>query len=347
VGRETRGAVHARRESLDHTSRVRELTKLLRSGLPSVRVAAAAQLAEIQRSRLLLLHEDASAGTSGMGLGRQHHALPPGEVVLTSREEQRLAQVATMLQNPNWTIRIAALAALADAGAGAAAVASRVGELLEDPEGKVRAAARETLRCLAPVNAGEVYIDQAWGPKSLLAVLPPPDEAGERRGELPAPTVRSIMADLEDSRFAVRKAALAALGELFEHAARQSGGFYARVAVEKLGDPHIAVRQAAVAVLHRSSPEAKPGVAASLVERMHQASEPRLKRACLQAITSLGLSQIRDHRADIEAMLQDADYGVGKAAHEAMRRLDALVEVERAPQLRNPGGQEARWYWNS
>ena len=61
------------------------------------------------------------------------------------------------------------------------------------------------------------------------------------------------------------------------------------------------------------------------MDQIYQTSQPRCKRACLQALAGMGLQALTPHRGALEAMQQDSDFGVAKAAGEALRAIERLA----------------------
>ena len=116
-----------------------------------------------------------------------------GDAALGEEEARQLHRVCGMLRSPSWTIRVAALAALQEFGRAAAPAADEISRLLEDPEGKVRQAARSCLVEIAPPDTGQCYVDRMWAPRPLVASVP----SVELAPAAVAVNVRSILEDLE------------------------------------------------------------------------------------------------------------------------------------------------------
>ena len=310
IATHTRVHVSARLAAEQRTQRLSELSKLLRSDISTVRDAAASQIAELNRQ---------SGSESTVSPKQRHRALKATwHAEETDTKLDKLDRVVSMLRNPNWTVRLAALSSLKQAGPTASGHMEEASKLLQDPHPRVQDAARATLRVLAPPETGEVYIDRFWAPRPVEAYQPDESIAASE-SSFAKPTPSSVLTDLKDTRFAVRRTAVVALGDLIRDNA-QAAGFYCQAAIERLQDPHIAVRQAAADVLMSLGDSATNNVVQAVVDKMQQHSDARVRRMCVKVLGDMG-RQARQHLTDVEKLRKDPDYGVNRAAETTAERL--------------------------
>jgi len=280
-------------EAAERSDNLQKYTALLSSSKLTVRMAAAAAIADMSRNNR-----------------------PRVEALANERKTQReIDRTASLLLNPSWTIRMAAVAAMENMGNEARDYTVEVAKLLNDEHRAVREAARETLRKIAPADTGEVYID------NILRVKTTEHAEGLKKQF----NMRSVLSDLEDTRWGVRKSALEGLIHMSDR-----GTGYAKIVAALLEDHHIAVRQAAVNALHVMSPFLSQDIVDDVTDRLshHQQAVRR------GAVLALGSMALKDrHIRALESMLNDKYYSVADAAKVVLHELPRKRDSPKLPEM--------------
>ncbi|CAE8647907.1 unnamed protein product [Polarella glacialis] len=229
------------------------------------------------------------------------------------------ADVAALLKDEVYYVRLAAVKALAALGLEAAGpFATDVAARLRDREEDVRHAAVEALAGFASEAAGPFAADVAALLKDEVSYVrrAAVETLASLGPGLAAPFAADLAALLKDNNNDVRRAAVEALAAF----GSEGAGPFATDVAALLKDEVYYVRQAAVKALAALGPEAAGPFAADVAALLRDRSED-VRQAAVEALAAFGSEAAGPFAADVAALLGDEDAEVRQAAVKALAAL--------------------------
>ncbi|CAE8611525.1 unnamed protein product [Polarella glacialis] len=229
------------------------------------------------------------------------------------------ADVAALLKDEVYYVRLAAVKALAALGPEAAGpFATDVAARLRDREEDVRHAAVEALAGFGSEAAGPFATDVAALLKDEVSYVrrAAVETLASLGPGLAAPFAADVAALLKDNNNDVRRAAVETLAAFGSEAA----GPFATDVAALLKDEVFYVRQAAVKALAALGPEAAGPFAADVAALLRDRSED-VRQAAVEALAAFGSEAAGPFAADVAALLGDEDAEVRQAAVKALAAL--------------------------